>query len=66
MSSDATKKTNKIKCDECKYSIPTSSSEKTWLCDNPNLPTHCKNRKHGSNFACGYGVDCREKEDKSK
>jgi hypothetical protein len=49
------RKNNNIRCSECKYAIATSSSERVWLCDNPNLKTYCKNVKHGSKFSCGYG-----------
>jgi len=50
------KKTNKVTCAECKYSIAVNSSERVLLCDNPNLKTYGKNVKHGLRFSCGYGV----------
>jgi len=50
------KKTNKVTCADCGFGIATNSSERTILCDNPNLKTHGKNVKHGYRFCCGYGV----------
>lgn len=49
------RKTNDIRCCDCKHSVATSSTEKVWLCDNPDLKSHGKNVRHGSKFSCGYG-----------
>jgi hypothetical protein len=63
------KKTNAVKCCDCKYSAATSETEKSWYCDNPVYAgmiekkwrekgaktSLAKAKTHGSNFSCGYG-----------
>ncbi len=50
-------KDHKISCENCEFGVPTSLSEKTYICNNHNVWKSLTGKaiKHGMNFSCGYG-----------